>query len=227
MTSPDVAEDRAERAPRTYMPHARVVLSGTIGPSQGLPVPPVEAFAFGLSLVRPGPASQAEADSLWNICSTYFSNASSQIGIFAQLRQVKVSDTDANGKLVGSSFAHVGYTVGGTNNAVYPPQVSLVVSLGTGLRGGTHRGRVYLPMPAAAVGQDLEISSADRASAEAAFVTFIQTINAQYAGQPGVVVASSKGFNTKVTTVRVGRALDTMRTRRKKLPENYDPGSTV
>jgi hypothetical protein len=42
-----------------------------------------------------------------------------------------------------------------------------------------------------------------------------------------VVVVSSKGYNSEVTGVRVGRVLDTMRSRRRSLPETYDPVTPV
>jgi len=42
-----------------------------------------------------------------------------------------------------------------------------------------------------------------------------------------VVVASTKGFNTPVTGVRVGRVVDTMRSRRRQLPETFDPPTPI
>jgi hypothetical protein len=42
---------------------------------------------------------------------------------------------------------------------------------------------------------------------------------------PKVIVASSKGYNTTVTGIRVGQAFDTIRTRREDLMETY--GATL
>jgi len=44
-------------------------------------------------------------------------------------------------------------------------------------------------------------------------------------GAPTVVVASTKGYNTPVTGVRVGRVMDTIRSRRRQLSESYGPTS--
>ena len=221
MTSPDIAEDRAEAPVRNYVAHTRLSLIGTVGPVAA----PVEAWSMNLNLERTGSTSQAEADAMWNICSTWFSNQTAGIHPLAQLRTVKVSDIGPNGKLIGNAAVHNGLTAGAsTAGQLNPPQVALVMSLGTGLRGGRNRGRVYLPLPALVFDASFALTEPGRGNAESTFVTFLQTINAQYPGQKGVIVASSKAVNTKVTTVRCGKILDTIRSRRTKLKELYDTG---
>lgn len=180
---------------------------------------------MNISVQRSGVATQAEADALWNRASTWFSNATSgpRIGL-VHLRSVKVSDIGTDGKLIGNAAVHVGLTAGATNSGQFPPQVAIVASLGTGLRGSTHRGRVYIPLPSVSLTDSMQVDEASRGNIELQFKTFLDSVNAQYAGQMGVCVASSKGFNTKVTGVRVGDVLDTMRSRRRKLKEAYTVG---
>lgn len=223
MSTPDRIEDRAERGPRSYAVHTRLTMAGTLGPVTA----PVEAFSMNLSLGKSDAPTQAQADESWNRCSTWFSNAAAQISPQAQLRSVKLSLIGTDGKVVGNPTVHVGVTPGGLTDRIYPPQVTLAVSLGTGLRGATHRGRVYLPMNLFQLNPDFTIFTADHDAIEGQFVTFLRSLNVQFPGAAGLVIASSKGFNTPVTTVRLGRVADTMRSRRRSLKEAYDVGVTL
>jgi len=105
-----------------------------------------------------------------------------------------------------------------------PPAVALAVSLMTGRRGAGGRGRFYLPQPVIAMGADQIIPLANAEAVRTRTAQFIAALN----NQPGldefpmdVHVISSKGFSTKVNAVRVGRAHDTMRSRRRSLDEAY------
>ena len=143
MTSPDATEDRAERGPRSFAPHTRLTMSGTLGPA----ALPVEAFSMNLSYSRATAPTQALVDQAWTTCVAWFSGATSGINPLAQLRQVKLALVGTDGKTVGNSAVHLGVASGGTNDVHSPPQISLAVSLQTGVRGSTHRGRFYIPMP--------------------------------------------------------------------------------
>ncbi len=223
MTSPDRAEDRAERGPRTYAVHSRLTLSGTLGPA----AMPVEAWSMNLSYARTAAPTQALVDEVWTKCVTWFSGTTSGINPLAQLRQVKIALVGTDGKTVGNPAVHVGIASGGTNDVHSPPQIALAVSLGTGLRGSTHRGRFYLPMPTVISTPDFTIQQNDHDAIETALGTWLDALQVSFGGAGSLVVASSKGFNTPVTGIRVGRVLDTIRTRRRSLKESYDTGRTI
>lgn len=110
----------------------------------------------------------------------------------------------------------VGTTQGGA------PQLSLVISLRTALpRGRGHAGRFYSPTGNLGVGSDGRISAVAAAGAAAAGAQLVSSINDVVAVGTGKVVVFSKIAQTvqEVTSVRVGRVIDTMRSRRTSLSE--------
>lgn len=115
---------------------------------------------------------------------------------------------------------------GGTHR--YPPQVACVISLISDAEGPAQRGRIYLPIPnLATLGTTLEMVSGDADALLATFKTYIEALlDAMYtvsvAGE-GLINASPSGdgVNAEVTLYKCGLALDTMRSRRNKLLENY------
>lgn len=110
-----------------------------------------------------------------------------------------------------------------------PNQVSLAVSLVTGLqRGYAHRGRFYSPLPSFAIAADGRISQGNADTVAAAGSSFITALNDQPGWDVGpkdhkVVVMSSRGqgATNPVSGVEVGRVLDTQRRRRQELTEAY------
>jgi hypothetical protein len=124
---------------------------------------------------------------------------------------------------------------GGGNNQVSEPQRALAVSLLTDRRGPTGKGRFYLPMVNHSIdGNSLLANLAEITATQAALVDLVNNVNNlsgldQALNNPdvAVVVASSKGYNTEVTKVRVGRVIDTIRSRRTSVLENYLAPSAV
>jgi hypothetical protein len=107
----------------------------------------------------------------------------------------------------------------------YPLQVAFVVSLNTARRGPTGKGRCFLPCPGMALFPSDGLT--DAATAQAAAVSFAQLVS-DLNNVPGidgvapkVTIASSKGYNSDVTSVRTGRVFDTMRSRRRSQEELY------
>lgn len=218
-----------------YAPHLRITAIGTLGT--------VEAFSYGVCLAGegtlPSPTAPANADLMNDfVADLQAFHASTAVKIAAQavLRTVKVAMIGADGKYVEDPFisAALNTAGGGGVTTSCVPQTALAVSLETDRRGATGRGRFYLPM--ANHGFDdtntflMSIAKA-QATADAA-ASLLNALN----DQPGVdqspslrvVVASTKGYNTPVTGVRVGRALDTIRSRRRSLAESYvDAASAV
>jgi hypothetical protein len=109
--------------------------------------------------------------------------------------------------------------VNGTNgqNAL-PAQSALVVSLVTARAGASGKGRFFLPLGRRVLDEQgrLDTAAADDFANRSA--TFLDGIRDTIAFP---VVASSKGFLSRVTAVRVGRVVDTQRSRRRSLVEAY------
>lgn len=104
-----------------------------------------------------------------------------------------------------------------------PLQAALVVSLTTGRAGPSGKGRFFLPWPGFNPNtQDKRLSTTDTVTLMNAARAFIVAVNA--ISLP-VVVASSKGYLTDVTGLRVGRVPDTLRSRRRDALEAYETRS--
>lgn len=110
----------------------------------------------------------------------------------------------------------------GTNAAGVgmPTQISVVASLGTTRAGATGKGRIFLPWTGHNLQSDLRLSVADAQSIANAVQLLVTNLNA-IALLGTVSVVSSKGYATPVTSVRVGRVIDTQRSRRNARDESY------
>jgi hypothetical protein len=198
-----------------YAPHARFTFSGIFG----LVAAPSEEWVFRLNATAGGTVNQATATSLATLFGTHLAP---RIGTHARLTEVKVVRIGAGGLYDGPMHL-VDVNVPGTDasGVVYPYQISHAISLGTGVRGSRYRGRFYMPAPKYAVDSNegtLTAGQADQMRTSVA--AFLNAVNA-LPEVDRVVIASSHGFNTPVSEVRVGRVLDTIRTRRRSLPEAY------
>lgn len=224
MTSPDAIEDRAERGPRSYAPHTRVSILGDLGTA----AVPVEHWNINLNFATVAGGTGDRSVLAAAAANAWVARATTKLSQNVILRAVKVSDIDAAGKVIGNPNVTNSLANGTDTTRVWPPQTSLVASLGTGVRGATKRGRVYIPIP---TGLSLDASTftldpTQLAGCEASFVQLIADLR-QALGAAPLVIASSKGYNTNVTNVRFGRVLDTMRSRRRSLKETYDVGTTL
>lgn len=119
---------------------------------------------------------------------------------------------------------------GGSNSPQYPNQVALAVSLTTDYtRGPAHRGRFYVPVPAApleaATGLITDTSATTFANSAAALVIALSdTPGVDALWRLNVCVMSravGKAATNKVRGVAVGRVLDTQRRRRNAIQEDY------
>lgn len=130
----------------------------------------------------------------------------------------------------GALFAGVNQAVnnvGGlsTASAQPAPQLALAVSLVGGPRanGTPYRGRFYLPAPAwgspnfgdGLLGTTVQTTILNFAA------TLINEINDVPSGRRVVVWSRKDATTTPVGTVRLGRVLDTIRSRRRDVPEAY------
>lgn len=100
-----------------------------------------------------------------------------------------------------------------------PLQTALVVSLGSARPGATGRGRFFLPLQdPAQIADDFRVTDAFTRLVASRASALVSQVNAMGSR---VVVNSSKGYASPVVNVRVGRAPDTMRSRREKVAESY------
>lgn len=101
------------------------------------------------------------------------------------------------------------------------PQIALVLSLRTSRpRGLASNGRMYIPS-AMPIDTDGLISTSDATGAATAGAAFIGAVNDVGLGDVVVMSSVGTGLAEAVTSVRVGRVMDTQRRRRNALPELY------
>lgn len=190
-----------------------------------------EAFSVGINLSDPstqvGDFSQGRLEDYADDAAAMWASVNAGISAHAKLREVKLAQIGTDGKYRSEPLIAVrNVTGGGGPGIAHPPQVALCVSLVTETRGATGRGRFYLPLPAFGVAGGGLISDPAQAGVATEMQTFLNNLNnvpgVDPLNTPRVTVASSKGYNSDVTGVRVGKALDTIRTRRRGLVEAYD-----
>ena len=231
MTAPLPARPRP-----TYVPHVRMTMSGRLGGAT------LERFSYAVNIAnRNGsattinfgtPAGTAWAADTAADAVAFHSRTTSGIHALAVLETVKFASIGVTGLYTTDPYiVDVVDTGGGYTGTPPAAQIALAVSLTTPKRGPRGRGRFYLPMCAFAVNSVyLCYSVADANGARDSAKTFLDAVN----NRPGVdfsdvvvVVASTKGTNSPVTLVRVGRVPDTIRSRRSALPEGYGTAAPV
>jgi hypothetical protein len=121
------------------------------------------------------PVDQARADAIDTLVKTAFTNSALPFSICDdfQIRSVSVRDMQSNTNLafIGSG---AGVTGAATSDCL-PKQTSLCITLQTGFRGRSYRGRVYLPYFTEAANDadgNCNLTDADNA---AAFMNAIRT----------------------------------------------------
>jgi hypothetical protein len=187
----------------------------------------IERFAIRLNLSDPPSSVDKEARMTDMVadCLAFWGRQTSRIHAGTQLTEVKLAEIGANGKYTSEPIIRPVVQSGWHSGPlVLPPQIALAVSLDTDLRGPRGRGRFYLPTPVVTLSPVAEIEVAEVEALRGSTVTWLEALNNASgldANAPEVVIASTFGTNAKVTGVRVGRVLDTMRSRRRDLPERY------
>lgn len=186
----------------------------------------VERFSFGVNFTEIGgpadapsvvpPALLTALEAMWGaqrVCPTW-----------AAIDLVKLNLIGPDGKYVnqGDTVQHEYVTpVPGGVSGNFPPQAAIAVTLRTAAnRGRASRGRFYLPASSGDMGTDGRYLTLKSAAIQAAAATFL---NAAEDALPNwrVAVLSNIGAGTvrPVTGVQVGRVIDTIRSRRRSMPE--------
>jgi hypothetical protein len=197
--------------------HIRVRANGTLGPLSN----PYEIFSYGFCLKSNAGSGVADADAIAAKVAAYHSDSRTLISTRAHLTEVAVSEVGPSGAQNGQTARVVVDVVGGSNGGTVPPQIAYRVSLSDGLRGRSHRGGWYVPLPAASLSaDDPRMSANDAAGAAASAKDLIAALNSGPNAQQ-LIIASQVLGALVVTQVRVGRALDTIRSRRNTMVEDY------
>jgi hypothetical protein len=209
--------------------HNRLVVRGTLGTGK-------EIFSNSLhftSVASLGtdthPGDWDEGDVSDAVAAFY---GSLNFGSSAKVTDWRGYTIGTNGRLQGNQMVRHDYAtpVPGAGGFKYPPQIAQVLSLHAADRGPAQRGRIYLPMPTVTVtGTTFEMASVDAQALLADFKTYIEALkNAMYPtltineNLVNVSQGGSGGTMQVVSEYRMGRVLDTVRSRRNKLLEEYE-----
>lgn len=107
-----------------------------------------------------------------------------------------------------------------SNTATMPPQIALAMSTRTGARGGSGRGRMYLPCNGSAQGgTDGRPLSTILTNVGSGGKTFVQALLAQV--DDVAVVSQGSQTYSSITALAVGNAFDVQRRRAEQTAETY------
>lgn len=218
----------------TVPTHTRITFSGVFGST----VSPVEIWSFN---VHTGPLSATTAANAATVATAartaWQTNWGPLLSTDITLTRTRVAVVDSNSRVAkdfdGSFKQGDNVTAGGGSVAMpaasrMPTQAALVISLRSARADATGKGRFFLPfqMPNYALQTDFRLTSATADAVAAAAKAFLNGV-ASAASAP-IVVASGggkagggTGYLSPVTSVRVGRVVDTMRSRRNAQLEAY------
>lgn len=220
--------------------HLRITYSGVFGSVAA----PAEIWSFGLSC---GTGNTTEPDpflikadlalKLQQLEDAYL-DLIAGIDSTTILTRTRLASVNSSGKTPrepSGAYIQADKTsaIAGLATKTMPPQIALTTSLESNFAGPSGRGRYYLPGPLTgsieAAGTITEAARDAHASRALSFLNKVNTAMTNGVGQPayGRLVIASGGSATKgllpalypVVRVGVGRALDTMRSRRGELLE--------
>lgn len=208
--------------------HTRITWSGVFGSV----AEPLETWQFGVNV---GPVAFASADAREDAAQAchvaWVDHLAPRVRAQVSLTNVRVAQVLETGLVSKNGDGQYNQaddprTAPGSGGVIALPfQVALCISLVTARSGPEGKGRFYLPGPNVQLETDGRISAAAATSHATSAAAFLGAVDLAIAGSGGAsgnpVVASSKGFLSPVTGVRVGRVLDTQRRRRGDLAEGY------
>jgi hypothetical protein len=139
------------------------------------------------------PVDQARADAIDTLVKTAFTSSALGLSICDDygIHSVSTRDMQSNTNLafIGAGAVQPGLS---TSDCL-PPQISLVVTLSTGFRGRSYRGRVYVPfMTEAANSQDGSCNQTDADQA----IAWLQAIRDNMSAQQQSTMAVLSRFTT-------------------------------
>lgn len=210
----------------------RLVIIGNMQNAQDtwnttLSIVPSALGELGMPTVSP-----ATLASVAGVVGTWYSAAFSTGCAFANslsLTGIKLNRIGTDGRYADNeTMEHVyGTPLIGSYSGTIQPQVTMVATLETALeRGRASKGRMYLPpnMAAGLPAADGRTTSAYALGTANGVKSLINALNGVYTliGRVGVASDAGAGRFEHVTGVRVGRVIDTMRSRRSSFSEDYE-----
>lgn len=206
--------------------HVRLTLDGVVGTKAA----PVERWSHSLSfpaaavgLGDEDAALFAKVDLVASRWNTHLSPVMPQDVVLTGIKMAHVGadgliPTRADGSYIQGVWD--GDIPGGMAKQPIPLQTALCVSLTTGRAGPTGKGRFFLPWPALSLDADDKLLPVAQVEGIIDNVKgFVDAVAVVVGHAPQVV--SSKGYMSEVLGIRIGRAPDTMRSRREDAQEGY------
>lgn len=218
-----------------YVPHWRATFKGSFrasGAGEGYEQWNT-SIAFNYGLNQFAGVGQEKAEDLRD---DFIALMAAMPGFFASntyLDEVRLDSIGADGKIDQDAvFAPVagGGQAGGAP-AVLPPSCAVVLTLDTKTRGRSRFGRMYLPLLATPVTDAGVMSESNAQFILGACRTFVNNVS----NSPGLdagfgaAVASGVGSGSldPIQEIRIGRVIDTMRSRRRSMDESYVTGTVT
>lgn len=203
-------------------PHTRVRCTGTIGASSS----PYEIFDYGFAIgsTSGDPIELAEQDSISGAVDVFHKSGGMKISNRCRLRDVKFQHIGADGSQDEPTVHYPYNSPGDATAGQRPSQVALAVSFRGPAAVHPVRGRFYVPTTEHTLDVDTGlIALVDAQAAADAARTLVDAVNT-IMGALGFFAVVSKGDAVPVEEVRVGRVLDTIRSRRNAPLEGYVVG---
>jgi hypothetical protein len=197
--------------------YTRVSAIGVLG---SVPAP-YEIFSYSFAIKHGGDALTAlQQVAIGDAVSAFHGRQASRMAPQAVLTQVAFAHKSALGPQDQPTVRLPKATNGGLVGTVLPPQVTVAVSLRGPLAVSPIRGRFYIPLPIITLNPNNGLG--DEGHIQSLADSALQLINeVNAAGADLQVGIAHKTGVAPVTEIRVGRALDTLRSRRNAIKEDY------
>jgi len=188
----------------------------------------VEDFSYSMALIDPAGDAQPPTTvpvALVNAVQAFHAASPPAVSNVAGIEQIKLNEIGLDGKYTKptSVYHEFGSPVLGASSTYMPAQVALAITLTTPLkRGRAHSGRFYVPVPGILPINTGAWNTANQNACVTNVKTFLNAVNT-ILDPYKLCVMSNVGVGTFqiVTGVKIGGVLDTIRSRRAKIPENY------
>lgn len=206
--------------------HVKATFSGNVGGTAGR----IEDWSFSLNfpddIVSEASTQAGIAGQAADLAAAWHNALEYSMPSDVVLTKVRIAHIGADGKVTlraDGSYLQAdwdGAFAGNQAQQPMPLQTALCVSLISARSGPTGKGRIFLPWPA------LSLDADDKRIPVAQLTPFLGYVRTFLSNVAGIMtedprVVSSKGYASPVTTVKIGRVADTMRSRRGDMTEGY------
>lgn len=184
------------------------------------------SMSFG-SDFGPAAAPEEVPAGVLTAIETFHESSDVALGAGVTLNAVKLNMIGTDGRYVNPSdtVEHIYETpVAAAGTIQLPPQAATAVSLLTNFRRGlAHRGRFYVPRLGRTVGTDGRLTTTEQSALLTAAAAMVDSLNDALGPNFFCAVTSDRreGAQRRVSGLAVGRVVDTIRSRRRGLDEDY------